>query len=171
MQHGGSGRSLVVSSAANAVPCRQPLIPRHAWQEIIQEHVRTPTQLRLCRRRLVRVISYFVGLWNVHMQLNHGLFAAVSLQKSVRDRRDGIVVTGLYFGLCWLSVVLALVLLIVRLWYAILPWSEKWFHGMAYLMSLFAAVAVQKNVRDTGSVLQFPAIKLDKSPHPRRQLA
>lgn len=107
---------------------------------------------------LAGVISYFVGLWNAPMQLNekgyyftilvYGLFAAVSLQKSVRDRQDGVAVTALYFGLCWLSVLLALLLLAVGLWNATLMWSEKGFYGMAYLMSLFAAVAVQKNVRD-----------------------
>lgn len=107
---------------------------------------------------LVGVISYFVGLWNADMQLNekgyyftilvYGLFAAVSLQKSVRDRQDGVPVTALYFGLCWLSVALALLLLTIGLWNATLVWSEKGFYCMAYLMSLFAAVAVQKNVRD-----------------------
>lgn len=107
---------------------------------------------------LVGVISYFVGLWNADMQLNekgyyftilvYGLFAAVSLQKSVRDRQDGVPVTALYFGLCWLSVALALLMLTIGLWNATLVWSEKGFYCMAYLMSLFAAVAVQKNVRD-----------------------
>jgi uncharacterized membrane protein YiaA len=31
------------------------------------------------------------------------LFSAVSLQKSVRDRIEGIPVTGIYYGLCWVS--------------------------------------------------------------------
>jgi uncharacterized membrane protein YiaA len=78
----------------------------------------------------------------------YGLFAAVSLQKSVRDRADGVVVTNLYFGLCWTSVLLALLLLVIGLWNASLNSSEKGFYAMSYVLSLFAAVAVQKNVRD-----------------------
>ena len=54
----------------------------------------------------------------------------------------------MYFGLCWISVLLALLLLTVGLWNATLQNSEKGFYAMAFLLSLFAAVAVQKNVRD-----------------------
>jgi uncharacterized membrane protein YiaA len=78
----------------------------------------------------------------------YGLFAAVSLQKSVRDRLEGTRVTGIYYSLCWLSLLLALLLLTVGLWNATLPSSEKGFYAMAYLLSLFGSVAVQKNVRD-----------------------
>ncbi|HSV58166.1 MAG TPA: inner membrane protein YiaA [Variovorax sp.] len=103
-------------------------------------------------------ITFLVGLWNAQMQLNekgyyftvlmYGLFAAVSLQKSVRDRLEGIQVTGIYFGLCWLSLALSILLLAIGLWNATLSGSEKGFYAMAFLLSLFAAVAVQKNVRD-----------------------
>jgi uncharacterized membrane protein YiaA len=102
--------------------------------------------------------AYIVGLWNAQMQLNekgyyftilmYGLFSAVSLQKSVRDRLEGIPVTGIYFGLCWVSLGLTLVLLAVGLWNASITLSEKGFYAMSFLLSLFAAVAVQKNVRD-----------------------
>jgi uncharacterized membrane protein YiaA len=105
--------------------------------------------------------TYLVGLWNANMQLNekgyyltvllYGLFAAVSLQKSVRDRMEGIRVSNLYFGLCWISTAAALVLLAVGLWNATLAPSEKGFYAMAYVLSLFAAVAVQKNVRDVAA--------------------
>ncbi|MES2103794.1 MAG: inner membrane protein YiaA [Pseudomonadota bacterium] len=107
---------------------------------------------------LVGGITFMVGLWNAGMQLNekgyyftvfmYGLFSAVSLQKSVRDRMEGIPVTGIYFGLCWLSTGLAILLLGVGLFNATLADSEKGFYAMAFLLSLFAAVAVQKNVRD-----------------------
>ena len=103
-------------------------------------------------------ITYLVGLWNAQMQLNekgyyftilmYGLFSAVSLQKTVRDRLEGIRVTGIYYGLCWLSLGLSLLLLTIGLWNATLSLSEKGFYAMAFLLSLFAAVAVQKNVRD-----------------------
>lgn len=80
--------------------------------------------------------------------LLYGLFSAVSLQKSVRDRLEGIPVTSLYYGLCWLSLGISLVLLAVGLWNATLAGSEKGFYAMSFLLSLFGAVAVQKNVRD-----------------------
>jgi uncharacterized membrane protein YiaA len=107
---------------------------------------------------LIGAIVYVIGLWNAGMHasekgyyfilLMYGLFSSVSLQKSVRDRLEGIAVTGIYFGLCWLSVAIALVLLAIGLWNATLPNTEKGFYAMAFLLSLFGAVAVQKNVRD-----------------------
>lgn len=109
---------------------------------------------------LVGSVTYLVGLWNSNMQLNekgyyftvlmYGLFSAVSLQKSVRDRMENIPVTGIYFGLCWLSLGLSVLLLAVGLWNATLSSSEKGFFAMAFLLSLFASVTVQKNVRDIG---------------------
>jgi uncharacterized membrane protein YiaA len=107
---------------------------------------------------LVGAVTYVSGLWNANMQLNekgyyftllmYGLFAAVSLQKSVRDRLEGIKVTGIYYGLCWVSLLLSITLLGIGLMNANLNASEKGFFAMGFLMSLFAAVAVQKNVRD-----------------------
>lgn len=82
-------------------------------------------------------------------QLLYGLFSAMSLQKSVRDRREGVPVTAIYCGLCWFSLIAALLLLFIGLWNATLPLSENGFYGMAYALSLFAAVAVQKNTRDS----------------------
>ncbi|MFC7462264.1 inner membrane protein YiaA [Hydrogenophaga defluvii] len=111
---------------------------------------------------LVGAVVYLTGLWNAQMLLNekgyyftllmYGLFSAVSLQKSVRDRIEGIPVTGIYYGLCWVSLALALLLLTVGLWNATLAASEKGFYAMAFLLALFGAVAVQKNIRD---VAQF----------------
>jgi len=66
----------------------------------------------------------------------------------VRDKLEGIKVTGIYFSLCWLSLGIALALLAVGLWNANLSASEKGFYAMSFVLSLFAAVAVQKNVRD-----------------------
>jgi uncharacterized membrane protein YiaA len=77
-----------------------------------------------------------------------GLFSAVSVQKSVRDRLEGIQVTDIYYGISWFSVLSALLLLIIGLWNADLLLSEKGFYGMSYALSLFAAIAVQKNTRD-----------------------
>lgn len=107
---------------------------------------------------LAGTLTYLVGLWNSSVELSekgfyfillmYGLFSAVSLQKSVRDRAVGLPVTGLYFGLCWSSVGLCLLLIIVGLWNATISNSEKGFYAMSFVLSLFAAVAVQKNVRD-----------------------
>ncbi len=108
---------------------------------------------------LLGAAAYLIGLFNAAtMALNEkgyyltlllfGLFAAVSLQKSVSDRVEGIPVSALYYALCWFALLSALMLLLVGLWNATLASSEKGFYGMAYALSLFGAVAVQKNTRD-----------------------
>lgn len=112
---------------------------------------------------LTGATAYLVGLWNADMQLNekgyyfatlmYGLFAAVSLQKSVRDRLEGIPVTAIYYGLSWFSLLLAILLLTVGLWNATLRPSEKGFYAMSFVLALFAAVAVQKNIRDSASLI------------------
>jgi uncharacterized membrane protein YiaA len=104
-------------------------------------------------------LSFCIGLWHATMQLNekgyyftllmYGLFAAVSVQKSVRDRLDGIPVTNIYYALSWVSVLLCVLLMAVGLWNATITPSEKGFYSMSYLLSLFAAIAVQKNTRDS----------------------
>jgi uncharacterized membrane protein YiaA len=116
---------------------------------------------------LVGAAVYLAGLWNANMQLNekgyyftllmYGLFSAVSLQKTVRDRLEEIPVTGIYYGLCWVSLVTAVLLLTVGLWNATLASSEKGFYAMAFLLSLFGAVAVQKNIRDLAMFKDSPA--------------
>jgi uncharacterized membrane protein YiaA len=122
---------------------------------------------------LVGASTYAIGLWNAEMDLNekgyyftlllYGLFAAVSLQKSVRDRMDGIKVTSLYFGLCWLSVGICMLLLTIGLWNATLAPSEKGFYAMSFLLSLFGGVAVQKNVRDV-ALFEANGISADGGP-------
>jgi uncharacterized membrane protein YiaA len=108
---------------------------------------------------LLGALAFCIGLWHATMQLNekgyyftllmYGLFSAVSVQKSVRDRLDGIPVTNIYYGLAWVSVMICLLLMAVGLWNATLTPSEKGFYAMAYLLSVFAAIAVQKNTRDS----------------------
>ena len=103
--------------------------------------------------------AYLFGLWNTDMQLNekgyyltlllYGLFAAVSLQKTVRDKLEGVPVTGLYVALCWFSMAVTIVLMGIGLFNAKLALSEKGFYGMAFLLALFATIAIQKNVRDS----------------------
>jgi uncharacterized membrane protein YiaA len=104
-------------------------------------------------------LSYCIGLWNAYMFLNekgyyftvlmYGLFSAVSLQKAVRDQLEGIPVTGIYLGIAWFSTILSILLLVIGLWHADLDLSEKGFYGMSFILSMFAAIAVQKNIRDS----------------------
>lgn len=103
-------------------------------------------------------IAFLLGLWNAELQLNeqgffftvlmYGLFAAVTVQKSVRDRAEGIRVTDIYYGISWFSAILAVILLCVGVWNAGLELSEKGFYLMAFLLALFGAITVQKNTRD-----------------------
>jgi uncharacterized membrane protein YiaA len=102
--------------------------------------------------------GFLIGLWRADMLLNEkgyyftvlmfGLFAVVSLQKSVRDRMEGIAVTDIYYGICWFGTILSIVLLIVGLWNATILPSEKGFYAFAFLLAIFGAIAVQKNTRD-----------------------
>ncbi|MGX5817712.1 inner membrane protein YiaA [Chitinophaga lutea] len=104
------------------------------------------------------VIAFNIGLWNAEMALNEkgyyftvlmfGLFGAVSVQKSVRDQMEGIPVTGIYYALSWFSTLLPVLLLTIGLWNADLTRSEKGFYAMSFVLSVFAAIAVQKNTRD-----------------------
>ena len=103
-------------------------------------------------------IGFIIGLWRAGMPLNEkgyyftvlmfGLFAAISVQKAVRDKIEGIPVTNLYYGLAWFATILSIVLLTVGLWNAELIKSEKGFYAMSFVLSMFSAITVQKNTRD-----------------------
>lgn len=107
---------------------------------------------------LAGMVSFCSGLINVDMMLNEkgyyftillfGLFSAVSVQKNVRDRLEGTPVTDMYYGISWFAALASIVLLVIGLWNADLGLSEKGFYGMSFILSLFAAIAVQKNTRD-----------------------
>jgi uncharacterized membrane protein YiaA len=107
----------------------------------------------------IGVVGYIIGLWNAQMQLNekgyyftilmYGLFAGVSVQKCVRDRLEGVPVTDIYYGISWVSTLLCIILLTVGLWNATLQPSEKGFYAFAFLLSIFGAISVQKNTRDS----------------------
>ncbi|MFD2891110.1 inner membrane protein YiaA [Flavobacterium chuncheonense] len=107
---------------------------------------------------LTGMVSFCIGLWNAQMELNEkgyyftillfGLFAVISVQKSVRDRAEGIPVTDMYYGISWFTTIASITLLIIGLWNAELELSEKGFYGMSFLLSLFSAITVQKNTRD-----------------------
>lgn len=106
--------------------------------------------------------AYGIGLFNAQMPLNEkgyylivllfGLFSMVSVQKAVRDEREGIKTSKIYTRICWFSSAIAMSLLAVGLYNAELLLSEKGFYAMAYTLSLFAAVVMQKNIRDRSAV-------------------
>lgn len=107
---------------------------------------------------LTGMTAYIIGLVNADMQLNEkgyyftillfGLFSVISVQKSVRDRMEGLPVTDMYYGISWFTTIASILLLVIGLWNADLYLSEKGFFGMAFTLSLFASIAVQKNTRD-----------------------
>lgn len=120
----------------------------------------------------IGTLAFLVGLWNAVMPmmakgfyfslLLFGLFGVVSLQKAVRDKLEGVPVTPIYYGLSWIAVGAAVLLLTIGLWESDMLRSEKGFYGMAYVLSLFAAVTVQKNVRDLAASPRLP--EADESP-------
>ncbi|MFK7832806.1 MAG: inner membrane protein YiaA [Winogradskyella sp.] len=120
---------------------------------------------------LIGMVAYCIGLWNADMQLNEkgyyftillfGLFSVISVQKAVRDRLEDIQVTDIYYGLSWFVSIVSIVLLAIGLWNATLELSEKGFYAMSFTLSLFAAIAVQKNPRDVAYI----NAKLEKEDH------
>lgn len=109
---------------------------------------------------LVGVTAYLIGLYNAAMELNEkgyyfavlvfGLYSAVSLQKAVRDKDEGIPVTSIYYGISWVALIVSVSLMGIGLYNAgSIVLSEKGFYGMAFVLSIFAAVTIQKNIRDT----------------------
>jgi len=107
---------------------------------------------------LIGLVSFAVGLWNSGLAKSEvgfyaatmilGVFAGISLQKSVRDKAEGLPVTVIYLGVAWAVVALSMIMMVAGLWNSGMTLSERGFYGLAFLMTLFAAVAVQKNVRD-----------------------
>jgi len=107
---------------------------------------------------LIGMTSFCIGLWNADMLLNEkgyyftillfGLFSVISVQKAVRDKMEAIPVTDIYYSISWFTTIISIALLVIGLWNADLLLSEKGFYAMSFLLSLFAAIAVQKNTRD-----------------------
>ncbi|WP_428945863.1 inner membrane protein YiaA [Pantoea sp. FN060301] len=93
------------------------------------------------------VVVYLIGLWRSDMALNErgyyfsvmllGLFASVSLQKTVRDRIEGIKTSHIYYIACVASFAIAILLLAIGLWNATLLPSEKGFYAIAFFLCLF----------------------------------
>ena len=108
----------------------------------------------------IGVSSYLVGLWNAELEnaikgyyftvFAFGLYAAVSIQKTVRDRIEQIPVSNIYYGISWAAIILALSLFGIAIYQNDdLILSEKGFYSIAYVLSLYSCIVVQKNVRDS----------------------
>ncbi len=109
---------------------------------------------------IIGISAYIIGLFNAAMELNEkgyyfailllGLYSSVSLQKAVRDKEEGIPVTNIYYGISWFALLVSILLMGIGLYNAgSIVLSEKGFYAMAFVLSIFAAITVQKNVRDT----------------------
>jgi uncharacterized membrane protein YiaA len=107
---------------------------------------------------ILGVGTYLLGLWHSTMELNEkgyyfslllfSLFSAISLQKNVRDNQEGIKVTSMYMMSSRIALISAIVLFFIGLKNAELLLSEKGFFAMAFVLSLFAVITIQKNIRD-----------------------
>ena len=105
------------------------------------------------------VVGFLIGIWKAEMQLNEkgyyftvlmfGLYTAISVQKAVRDRLEGIPVTDLYYGISWVFTLMSIALMIIGLWNADMIMESKMMYAFAFLLSMFGVIAVQKNVRDS----------------------
>ncbi|MCL4110733.1 inner membrane protein YiaA [Vibrio lentus] len=112
---------------------------------------------------ILGVGAYLLGLWNSMMELNEkgyyfalllfSLFSAISVQKNVRDNLEGLKVSSMYILSSRVALVSAVVLFFIGLKNAELLLSEKGFFTMAFILSLFSVVTIQKNVRD---IATFP---------------
>jgi uncharacterized membrane protein YiaA len=106
----------------------------------------------------IGVIAYLFGLYNSELALNEkgfylavflfAMFSSVTIQKTVRDVAEGLPATKAFLFISWASFSISIALLAVGLYNAELKLSEKGFFGMAFVLSLFAVITVQKNIRD-----------------------
>lgn len=107
----------------------------------------------------IGVVNFLVGIVRVDTLalsekgfyvavLSLGLYAAISLQKTVRDRAEGLPISNMYYSISWGALLLAIVLLVIGLYNSDLQLNEKGFYGLAFTQSLFAIIVIQKNARD-----------------------
>ena len=109
------------------------------------------------------VLSYLAGLWNLEAEnaikgyyftvFAFGLYGAVSIQKTVRDKVEELPVSNIYYGISWAAISLALLLFCVAIYQNDeMLLSEKGFYVSTYILSLYSCIVVQKNVRDSQEV-------------------
>jgi uncharacterized membrane protein YiaA len=86
---------------------------------------------------LAGAVGFMIGLWNANIPLHekgyyfvillYGLFSAASLQKTYVINWRIFLLTAIYYGLCWVSMAVCIVLLLISLWNADMLMSEKGF--------------------------------------------
>jgi uncharacterized membrane protein YiaA len=118
-------------------------------------------------------LGFIIGLLYVNMELNEkgyylallvfGLFSAVSLQKTLRDRLENIFVSQVYFLICWFAFLFSILLLVIGLWNASLLFAEKGFYLMSFFLSLYASISIQKNIRDTLTIVPSEVVESSQS--------
>ena len=106
----------------------------------------------------IGVLGFLIGLWNATLELNEkgyyfavflfAMFSAVTLQKTIRDKQEGIPATSVFLSMCWVAFSSSIALLVIGLVNASMALSEKGFYGMSFVLALFAIITVQKNIRD-----------------------
>lgn len=117
----------------------------------------------------IGILTFMVGLWNATIQLSEkgfyfavlvlGFYSTISLSKAVRDKAESIPVSNSYYGLSWAAFAISLLLLVIGLWNAdTLMLSEKGFYGLGFTLTMFGAMAVQKNVRDCEGEMNLPSL-------------
>lgn len=115
---------------------------------------------------LIGLVSFSVGLVRVDTLalsekgfyvavLALGLYSAISLQKTVRDKAEGLPVSPMYWGISWGALALAIFLLVIGLYNSELQLNEKGFYGLAFTQSLFAVIVIQKNSRDIEKIKEI----------------
>jgi len=76
-------------------------------------------------------------------------FGSLSVSKSVRDRTEGVPITGLFYGLSWVAAAAPFLLVAYNLaFYSTMPEVNRALLGMAYALATFAVLAIAKNERD-----------------------
>ena len=79
-----------------------------------------------------------------------GLFGVVSVVTSVRDKEEGVPVTGVFYGLSWVAAAAPVLTMGWYLWQVSgLDELQRGLLFLTYVASVFAAIVVQKNIRDT----------------------
>lgn len=106
----------------------------------------------------IGVTGYLIGLYRAEMLLSekgyfltlllYGLFSAVAVQKSVRDKEENIPVSSIFYGISWASVLIVVTLFVLGLVNAEIWPSEKGFYVFGFILALFGAISTQKATRD-----------------------
>jgi uncharacterized membrane protein YiaA len=77
------------------------------------------------------------------------LFGSLSVSKSVRDREEGVPITGLFFGLSWVAALAPFLLVAFNLgFYSAIPEANRALLAMAFALATYAVLAIAKNERD-----------------------